>query len=131
MRVLSLIFLAASASAFSTPSVNSRLGATALHVSTRKDFLQAAVFSAVSGMAILPANAGETVTTSSGVSYEILKSGNGPKPDRGELAAIRFAAYAGKNKIDDIFDTPEPYYTRVGSGSLIKVRVISAVIPVE
>jgi hypothetical protein len=23
-------------------------------------------------------------------------------------------------KIDDIFDTPEPYYTRVGSGAMLK-----------
>jgi len=38
----------------------------------------------------------------------------------GELATIRFSAYAGVVKIDDIFDTPEPYFTRVGSGGLIK-----------
>jgi FKBP-type peptidyl-prolyl cis-trans isomerase len=55
----------------------------------------------------------------SGVTYEVIKSGDGPKPDVGELAAIRFSAFAGENKIDDIFDTPEPYYTRLGSGGLI------------
>ena len=38
----------------------------------------------------------------------------------GELVAIRFAAYNGDLKIDDIFDTPEPYYTRLGSGGLLK-----------
>lgn len=123
MRLISLFCLAASATAFSTPTVNSRQGSTVLDAVNRKDFLQAAIFSSAAGLAILPANAGEVVTLSSGVSYEILKSGDGPKPDRGELAAIRFAAYAGKNKIDDIFDTPEPYYTRIGSGSLLKVRV--------
>ena len=26
----------------------------------------------------------------------------------------------GQNKIDDIFETPEPYYTRLGSGGLLK-----------
>lgn len=56
----------------------------------------------------------------SGVTYEVVKSGNGPKPEIGELVAIRFAAYAGSIKIDDIFDTPEPYYTRLGSGGLLK-----------
>jgi FKBP-type peptidyl-prolyl cis-trans isomerase len=59
-------------------------------------------------------------TLANGVSYEVLKSGSGPKPQVGELVAIRFAAYAGDNKIDDIFDTPEPYYTRIGSGGLLK-----------
>lgn len=40
----------------------------------------------------------------------------------GELAGIRFKAVVKENgnKIDDIFETPEPYYTRVGSGGLIK-----------
>lgn len=56
----------------------------------------------------------------SGVTYEVLKKGDGPKPEVGELVAIRFAAYCGDRKIDDIFDTPEPYYTRLGSGGLLK-----------
>ena len=59
-------------------------------------------------------------TTASGVSYEVIKKGDGPKPEIGELVAIRFAAFNGSNKIDDIFDTPEPYYTRLGSGGLLK-----------
>lgn len=65
-----------------------------------------------------PAFADETLP--SGVSIKVVKSGNGPAPEIGELAAIRFASFAGENKIDDIFDTPEPYYTRIGSGGLIK-----------
>ena len=32
------------------------------------------------------------------------------------------------NVIDDIFDKPEPYYTRVGSGGLIKVRSIMKIV---
>lgn len=55
----------------------------------------------------------------SGVTVEVVKSGDGPKPDRGELVAIRFKAFANDNKIDDIFDSPEPYYTRLGMGGLI------------
>ena len=56
----------------------------------------------------------------SGVTYEVVKAGNGIKPEVGELVAIRFAAYVGERKIDDIFETPEPYYTRMGSGGLLK-----------
>lgn len=56
----------------------------------------------------------------SGVTYEVVKSGSGIKPDVGELIAIRFAAFVDGRKLDDIFDTPEPYYTRLGSGGLLK-----------
>merc|ERR1712154_499029 len=64
----------------------------------------------------------EPITLASGVSYTIKKSGEGPKPTVGELAAIRFKANVlqSGNVIDDIFETPEPYYTRVGSGGLLK-----------
>lgn len=67
-----------------------------------------------------PVKPGTVVNLPNGVSYSVIKSGTGPLPQRGELIAIRFAAYFGDNKLDDIFDTPEPYYTRVGSGGLIK-----------
>jgi len=60
------------------------------------------------------------VTLPSGVSYTVTKAGSGPKPQIGQLAAIRFKAIAGKILLDDIYGTPEPYYTRVGSGGLIK-----------
>jgi FKBP-type peptidyl-prolyl cis-trans isomerase len=67
-----------------------------------------------------PAFAATTETLPTGVTYEVVKSGDGPKPEIGELVAIRFAAYFGDRKIDDIFETPEPYYTRLGSGGLLK-----------
>jgi hypothetical protein len=72
----------------------------------------------------LPAMAAaeETKTLPNGVTYVVNKVGSGPEPESGELVAIRFRAFCGDNKIDDIFETPEPYYTRVGSGGLIKVR---------
>lgn len=54
------------------------------------------------------------------MAIKVTKSGNGPEPKIGEMAAIRFAAYQGETKIDDIFSTVEPYYTRIGSGGLIK-----------
>ena len=92
---------------------------------TRKGFLQTA-FLGVAASTFFPAIVfaeDETVTLPSGVSYVINKKGDGPVPEIGELGAIRFRAFAGLggNKIDDIFDTPEPYYTRIGSGGMLKV----------
>ena len=55
-----------------------------------------------------------------GVSISKTKTGSGPQPGVGELAAIRFKALCGPTTIDDIYATPEPFYTRVGSGGLIK-----------
>lgn len=78
----------------------------------------AAAFSLVQQVTPLPAFAAESLP--SGVTYEVVKKGDGPKPEIGELVAIRFAAYFGDRKIDDIFDSPEPYYTRLGSGGLLK-----------
>ncbi len=71
----------------------------------------------------LPAFADDVTTLPSGTSYVVVKTGEGPQPRVGELAGIRFKAEVKQtgNKIDDIFDTPEPYYTRVGSGGLLKV----------
>eukprot|EP00980_Cylindrotheca_fusiformis_P003674 scaffold818_cov136-Cylindrotheca_fusiformis.AAC.40 len=74
----------------------------------------------IAGGWVLTTVSSEAETTPAGVTYEVIKSGNGPKPEVGELIAIRFQAFAGSNKIDDIFDTPEPYYTRLGSGGLLK-----------
>jgi FKBP-type peptidyl-prolyl cis-trans isomerase len=70
------------------------------------------------------APAATSTTLPNGVSYVVIKSGSKQnddalKPVIGELVAIRFAAYANDVKIDDIFDNPEPYYTRLGSGGLI------------
>mmetsp|Transcript_4397 Transcript_4397/g.9796 ORF Transcript_4397/g.9796 Transcript_4397/m.9796 type:complete len:203 (+) Transcript_4397:111-719(+) len=94
-------------------------------VSSRKEFMSIIVKSAAAAAVAesLPMAAmaeEDVVKMSNGVVYKIKKSGDGAKPDVGELAAIRFAAYCNDFKIDDIFDTPEPYYTRVGSGGLIK-----------
>ena len=49
--------------------------------------------------------ASATETLPSGVTYEVIKDGTGPKPEIGELVAIRFSAYYGDKKIDDIFGT--------------------------
>jgi len=99
---------------------------------TRRAFVQAATSTIIGGAAsafvAVPAPAafaetlaeGSTTKTASGVAIKVIKSGGGEQPRVGELMGIRFKAFAGKTKIDDIFDTPEPYYTRCGSGGLIK-----------
>ncbi len=106
---------------------------SAMNEQSRANFLQtltgtaaAAAFSAVAPVPAAYAEEGSTSTVKlpSGTTYDVIKTGDGPRPTVGELAAIRFRAEVKQtgNKIDDIFDTPEPYYTRVGSGGLLKVR---------
>lgn len=87
---------------------------------SRDAFVQSIAGAGVAALFAPPAFAADTVTLPSGVEYTITKAGQGPKPELGELVAIRFAAFCGDNKIDDLFDNPEPYYTRVGSGGLLK-----------
>lgn len=129
MRAFSTVCLLGSiagANAFA-PSLNLRTESALSAEVSRSNFLEqvaanVAVASIIGFTSTSPAVAEDVVTLPSGVSYEIVKSGSGPAPSIGELAAIRFkAAVKGGNKIDDIFDTPEPYYTRVGSGGLLKV----------
>jgi FKBP-type peptidyl-prolyl cis-trans isomerase len=125
--VLVLFSLLASAAAWTNlnqpTSVRRLVSSTAS--SSREDFLKSMATIAVASATnvLLPttaAFAAEETTLPNGVTITIKKKGDGPKPENGELVAIRFAAYAGDTKIDDIFETPEPYYTRVGSGGLLK-----------
>jgi peptidylprolyl isomerase len=108
------------------PQYNPMVGALhAINDSTmsRTKFFQGAMgIGGIIAFGGLSAFAEDTVTLPSGTTYTITKSGTGPKPSVGELAAIRFKATVSQtgNVIDDIFNTPEPYYTRVGSGGLIK-----------
>ena len=121
MRLLLLTLVAtASIQAFS-PIGASRRSSTSIDVVTRDDFLQAVGVIAASIVFAPVAWADETLP--SGVTYTIIKKGDGPQPMVGELAAIRFNAFNGETKIDDIFDTPEPLYTRVGSGGMLKVSI--------
>eukprot|EP00804_Cyclotella_cryptica_P025771 CCRYP_002943-RA/>CCRYP_002943-RA protein AED:0.25 eAED:0.25 QI:141/1/1/1/1/1/2/446/194 len=121
---LFLLSLLGPAAAFAPSAPTTRTSSTALSAQvSRSQVLRdvAAAFGTVAASTLfnpLAASADETLP--SGVVIKVVKSGDGPAPDIGELAAIRFASYAGENKMDDIFETPEPYYTRVGSGGLIK-----------
>jgi hypothetical protein len=148
--LLSFLALAAAAHAFSLRPTTSTTGAlttapsvsrtplttgvtTALYAASRRQFVlgggTVATAFVISGATPFLALAGaeETTTLPNGVSYTVQKTGTGPEPSIGELAAIRFKATAGDNVIDDIFDTAEPYYTRVGSGGMLKG--VEAVLP--
>ena len=128
--LLVLLALTPATTAWVSSSTQTRSRTTQLqsHVSTnsqptRKAFLQTVAATGLTTLVVgtaTPALAAAEETLPNGVTYSVIKSGNGPKPDLGELVAIRFAAYNGDIKIDDIFDTPEPYYTRLGSGGLLK-----------
>lgn len=118
MLLLAVVAPSAAFVAPSQPRTHTALAAQTSRTEFLRDVAAVGIAAATTAGAALPAFADEV--TASGVSIKVSKEGKGPKPEIGELAAIRFAAFAGENKIDDIFDTPEPYYTRVGSGGLIK-----------
>ena len=123
--LLSTLSLAQAFSPVATPAGQSTTTTTLNAHPSRSQFIQSITGSiAATTIAPLIANADDKVVQlPSGTSYVIIKSGDGPQPKVGELAAIRFRAEVKQtgNKIDDIFDTSEPYYTRVGSGGLLKV----------
>mmetsp|Transcript_27119 Transcript_27119/g.45214 ORF Transcript_27119/g.45214 Transcript_27119/m.45214 type:complete len:191 (+) Transcript_27119:62-634(+) len=123
MRIVAILSVLTCANAFSPIAVKSTSSTTSLNQYSRKDFLQSALVTAAGSAAVMVGGSSAAwadETLPSGVVVNVIKSGDGAKPGVGELAAIRFSAYAGDNKIDDIFDTPEPYYTRVGSGGMLK-----------
>ena len=126
---LSLLFLHQSSAWVSLPSPTSQRNSLALQATSRQDFCKSAALAVVSAALAMPPSSALADATPgdkalpNGVSYTVIKKGKGPKPERGELVALRFVAYNGgvnDLKIDDIFDSPEPYYTRIGSGALIK-----------
>lgn len=122
--ILSCLFLVSAVSSFGIAPQNTVHHRVSSSVPTKEDgslsriaFLQSLLLSTLA--VVPPARAAEAITLPNGVVYTVVKQGTGPKPDRGELVALRFAAFAGDTQIDNIFDTPEPYYTRLGSGALL------------
>ncbi|CEL93612.1 unnamed protein product [Vitrella brassicaformis CCMP3155] len=57
--------------------------------------------------------------TDSGLAYSVLKSGEGPKVEAGDLVVIRFRGQYKNIVIDDLFRTSEPYYARAAGGKLV------------
>ena len=119
--LLSLAVMFAAAQAFCpAPRTTTSTTITSLDATSRRQVLSGIAGGAVASIALTvpPALAAETLPN--GVTYTVDKKGTGPAPDIGELCAIRFKATVDGKTIDDIFDTPEPYYTRVGSGGMLK-----------
>jgi len=71
----------------------------------------------------LPPPPPKATTTKSGLVYEITKSAGrgGQSPKVGDLVAIRFKCSVRSNGavIDNILESAEPYYYRVGSGQVV------------
>lgn len=61
--------------------------------------------------------------TSSGLKIKKLVEGSGPSVELGDLIGVRFKGNYGTYEFDNIFNTAEPYYTRAGVGTLVKVSV--------
>lgn len=93
-------------------------GVSGLTTVTRGQFF---VASSTLAVGVPAAFASEYTTTPSGLQYKVIKSAaDGAVPKIGDLIAIRFkGSYEGK-VFDDITETPEPLYYRVGAGTLIK-----------
>merc|ERR1711971_661608 len=111
----------------SAPSPRLGTELAAQNVASRTEFLKgvagSVALTSFGGGFTTPVSADDSVVSlPSGVSYTVSKEGEGPKPAVGEMAAIRFKANVDGSTytLDDIYDTPEPYYTRIGSGGLLK-----------
>jgi len=76
------------------------------------------VVGSTGGLPLLKRAGAETLP--SGLTYEVLEKGNGPVPQVGELAAIRFTGAYKDNVFDDLYKTKEPLYFRVGGNTLLK-----------
>jgi len=76
------------------------------------------VVGSTGGLPLLKRAGAETLP--SGMTYEVLEKGNGPVPQVGELAAIRFTGAYKDNVFDDLYKTKEPLYFRVGGNTLLK-----------
>ena len=60
-----------------------------------------------------------TAAWSPGVTYTIVKSGEGPTPKVGDIVGIRFTGSYKGNVFDNTFKTEEPYLYRCGVGRYV------------
>ncbi|KAL3929773.1 MAG: hypothetical protein SGPRY_001815 [Prymnesium sp.] len=107
-----------------SPHTASRIDAAPqMGLSSRREALLAA--SLLVAMPGVHSASAEELTTKSGavLQYTVLKSAQsgGGKPKIGDLVAIRFkgAVKASGAVFDDILESPEPYYTRLGSFNVL------------
>lgn len=55
------------------------------------------------------------------IALKVVKSGAGPLPEIGDLVGIRFKGSYNDVVFDNLFDSPQPYFYRVGSTAVLKV----------
>lgn len=55
------------------------------------------------------------------VALKVVKSGAGPTPEVGDLVGVRFKGSYKDVVFDNLFDSPQPYFYRVGSSAVLKV----------
>lgn len=102
---------------------------------SRRTFLSAAALAGLAFPTLGPAVAGE-------VQIEEVKAGTSVAPVIGDLVGIRFKGSFNGIVFDDIFETKEPYFYRVGSESILQGidevvqkmtlgQVVNATIPPE
>lgn len=117
VQLLIICSVATSATALSCTSTHHSLSRSAF---CRRSSEAVALLTTLGGLAT-PAQAGDFEKTSSGLQYKVLKPApNGAVPKVGDLIAIRFRGSFDGKVFDDITETPEPLYYRVGAGTLIK-----------
>lgn len=57
--------------------------------------------------------------------YKVVKSGEGPSVELGDLVGIRFKGAYNGVVFDNLFEAPTPYFYRAGSaGIILKVRAL-------
>lgn len=100
-----------------------RSGSSTPRVS-RRSALSAVLLAAVLPTLPVPAptKAVDSGTTPTGLVYSAVKHGDGPAANVGDLVGIRFKGTYNGRVFDDLFGSTDPYYYRVGSENILKVR---------
>lgn len=87
---------------------------------TRRAFLVAAV--AAAGGGLLLADGARAAAGGDEVVVKVVKAGKGPTAAVGDLVGIRFKGSYNGVVFDNLFESTQPYFYRVGSDSVLKVR---------
>jgi FKBP-type peptidyl-prolyl cis-trans isomerase len=67
------------------------------------------------------APSGKTVTTASGLKYEVLREGNGPGAKAGQTVAVHYTGWlTNGTKFDSSVDRGQPFDFHLGAGQVIK-----------
>ncbi len=130
MKVLAALLLVAAplAGAFVVPMPSSSSSSTTKlsaegGMSRRDALFKATASAALFTLGLTGTTSGSAAraeTLPSGIVYTVIEKGNGPKPEVGELAAIRFTGAYKDVVFDNLYDTKEPLYFRVGGNTLLK-----------